>query len=66
MRQNLIDEAQLLVYPVILGSVKRFFNDGARRLRDLWKLRCIIPASSHFSVSPIGKDCKSSVRSPEC
>lgn len=38
LRAGAVDELQLLLYPVILGTGKRFFDDGSRSTPGTWRL----------------------------
>jgi dihydrofolate reductase len=38
LQHGVLDELQLLVYPVILGTGERFFGEGERAAPGTWRL----------------------------
>jgi len=54
-RLNLIDEYSLLVYPVVLGSGKRFFAEGDKATLTLMDAKALSSGIVHLTYQPAGQ-----------
>jgi dihydrofolate reductase len=56
MRYDLIDEYRLMVFPIVLGSGKRFFKDGSyKKVLKLVDVKTFISGVVVLSYKPDGK-----------